>query len=125
MDKVIISPNTARISCQIYNDATLYAYFPFDTLDPLLDRSVNLLHGIANKITINANGCRQQAICYPPMQSNRLPFSVSFRVNPMKVLGGGTLVHVSQDRKGNVSLCYDLLGFTDTGVLAAQLKRNQ
>ena len=69
MDQVIISPNTARISCQIYNDATLYAYFPFDTLDPLLDRSVNLLHGIANKITINANGRRQQAICYPPMQN--------------------------------------------------------
>jgi len=38
--------------CQIYNDATLLVYFPFDTTWTVNDHSVNLFHGISSDTTV-------------------------------------------------------------------------
>lgn len=136
MDHVTISAGVARTSCQIYNDATLIAYYPFDTTDTLLDRSVNLFHGIASDINIVSSGRLQQAIsfnlntsyfqapCYPTLRSGGLPLSLTLWVNPTTAIGGGSIVHLSNLQNGAGTLCYDLLGFTAAGVLAAQLMRS-
>ena len=136
IDHLTISTGTARTECQVYNDATLVVYFPFDTIDPLLDRSVNLIHGIASgiktgtagrlqqAITFDSNTSYFQALCYPTMRYTGFALSVSLWVNPTAVIGGGSLVHVSVLQTGNGTTCYDILGFTATGVLAAQLLKS-
>jgi hypothetical protein len=134
MDHVTISIGVVRTEYQINNDASLIAYYPFDNTDTFLDRSVNMIHGIGNSITTGLLGRLQQAIsfnlntsyfeapCYPTLRLNNLPLSISIWVNPTIVIGGGTLVHVSSLQNGNGTSCFDLLGFTATGVLVAQLK---
>lgn len=52
LDHMTISAGVARTACQILNDATLFAYYPFDSTDTFLDRSVHLLHGIATGTSI-------------------------------------------------------------------------
>ncbi|CAF0855990.1 unnamed protein product [Rotaria sordida] len=89
IDHFTISAGVARTACQIYNDATLITYYPFDTTDALLDRSVNLIHGIAFDLTTVSSGRLQQAIsfkintsyfqaqCFPTICPSSVPVSVS------------------------------------------------
>ncbi|CAF0877948.1 unnamed protein product [Rotaria sordida] len=133
IDHFTISAGVARTACQIYNDATLIAYYPFDTTDTLLNRSVNLIHGIAFDLTTVSSGRLQQAIsfkintsyfqaqCFPTIRPSSVPVSVSLWVNPMTIIGGGSLVHISTLQNGTGSICYDLLGFTTVGMLLGQL----
>ncbi|CAF1020142.1 unnamed protein product [Rotaria sp. Silwood1] len=133
IDHFTISAGVARTACQIYNDATLIAYYPFDKTDTLLDRSVNLIHGISFDLTTVSSGRLQQAIsfkvntsyfqaqCFPTIRPTSVPVSVSLWVNPTMIIGGGSLVHVSTLQNGTGSICYDLLGFTAAGMLLGQL----
>ena len=128
-----ISIGIARTTCQISNDAGLFVNFPFDSIDTLLDRSVNMIHGIGNRLTSVPSGRVNQAIAFeyntsyfqaqsfPPIRYTDVPFSLALWIKPSAVLGGGSLVHISNFQNGTGVICFDLLGFTTSGVLMAQL----
>ena len=132
IDHVTISIGTVRTACQIYNDAGLFANYPFDTVDTLIDRSVNMIHGISSRLTpvligrenqaiaFESNTSYFQALCFPTLRYNDVFFSLVLWINPSIVIGGGSLVHVSTLQNGTGAICYDLLGFTTSGVLMAQ-----
>ena len=133
LDHFSISPGTVKTPCQIFNDATLIVYYPFDSYDTWLDRSVNLFHGYASRVTPITGGRVQQAIsfettisfyqalCFPTIRPASLPFSVSLWIQPMSGIASGSLVHISTLQNGTGSICYDLLGFTGSGALVAQI----
>jgi hypothetical protein len=122
-----------RTSCEAYNDATLTAYYPFDTNGTFLDYSINYFEGVGSNIQSVTFGRLRQAIafvsstsyfqaqCFPTTRVNNPPFSVSLWIKPTIVVGGGTIIHVSGAQTGNGTICYDLLGLTNTGILVAQL----
>jgi hypothetical protein len=130
---MILSAGTARTACQIYNDATLLAYYPFNTTTPYNDYSVNLFHGIASTVTLvshaplgqalyfSSNASYFQAPCWPSMATPTVPFSISLWIKPDNTTPvGGSLVHVSSLQNGS-GLCYDLLSLSSSGALIIQL----
>ena len=132
MDHFVASVGVARTACEIYNDATLSAYYPFDTNGTFNDYSVNLFNGISVGVTTLSKGRLNQAIYFPSnisyfqapcFTSTRLStfaFTFSLWVNPASLTGGGSLVHISNSQNGLTSTCYDLISFTSTGALVAQ-----
>ncbi|CAF0971128.1 unnamed protein product [Rotaria sordida] len=136
IDHFIISAGAVRSACQIYNDATLTAYYPFNTVDTFNDYSVNLFNGIASGTTTISQGYFGQALyfplntsyfqaeCFPSIETSNPPFTFALWVNPATLTGGGSLVHVSNLQTGNGSSCYDLLAFTLTGYLVVQWMQN-
>ena len=63
IDQFLITPQTAKSSCQIYNDALLVAYFPFDTNGTLNDRSASVSPGTSSGTTITT-GYVQEALLF-------------------------------------------------------------
>ncbi|CAF2966962.1 unnamed protein product [Rotaria sp. Silwood2] len=132
IDHFTISAGVARSACQIYNDASLIAYYPFDTTGIYNDYSVYLCNGIASGTTAVSSGRVNQAIsftsstsyfqsqCFPKMRASDQSFSFSLWINPTSMTGGGTLVHLSSNLYGNGSTCYDPLVFTSSGALVSQ-----
>ena len=131
IDQFTISAGTARTTCQIYNDASLIAYYPFDTTGTYDDYSTALANGVSTGTTVISAGQIGQAIsfssntsyfqshCFPKMLVNANAFSFSLWINPTSTFGGGTLVHLSATVNGTGN-CYDLLVFTITGNLVMQ-----
>ena len=122
----------AKTACQILNDATLTAYYPFDVGASYLDSSMNIFHGIANSL-ITVSGRVNQAYSFQnslsyfqsvgfTAYSQGEPFSVSLWVKPYYV-NGGTLIHLSTGISGSSSACFDLLGFSSTGQIVGQMYR--
>ena len=121
----------ARTSCQIYNDASLVVYYPFDTNDTYNDYGVNLCNGVASGTTTISNGRVGEAIlftssgsyflaqCYPKMRENDLSYSFSLWINPTSTTSGGSLVHISSNSDGTGN-CIDVLALTGTGDLVCQ-----
>ncbi|CAF0861427.1 unnamed protein product [Rotaria sordida] len=136
IDHFIISAGVVRSACQIYNDATLTAYYPFNTVDTFNDYSVNLFNGIVSGATTISQGYFGQALyfpsntsyfqaeCFPSIETSNPPITFALWVNPATLTGGGSLVHVSNLQTGNGSSCYDLLAFTSTGDLVVQWMQN-
>lgn len=136
IDHFTISAGVARTACQIYNDVTLLAYFPFDTTATFNDYSVNLFNGIAAGTTTISQGRSGQALyfssatsyfqakCYPHLGTINPPFTFALWVNPDTLNGGGSLIHASNWQTGSGSNCYDLLSFTSTGALVVQLMQS-
>ncbi|UJR27611.1 hypothetical protein I4U23_008892 [Adineta vaga] len=135
IDHFKISIGTVRTTCQIYNDATLTAYYPFDTSSTFDDFSVNRFNGIASNTTVISAGRYEQAInftssisyfqaqSFPVIRNtsgSSPPFTFSLWVNPTSPIGGGSLVHISNLPSGAGFLCYDLLALTMTGALVVQ-----
>lgn len=128
----MISAGTARTACQIYNDAVLVAYYPFNSNGILNDYSVNLYNGFAfgvSNLAVGRIGSAAyfststsffQAKSLASLRSLNSPFSLSLWINPNNAGAGGTIVHVSISQNGNGSLCYDLLALTPTGNLLIQ-----
>ncbi|CAF4423574.1 unnamed protein product, partial [Rotaria magnacalcarata] len=54
IDQFLITPQTAKSSYQIYNDALLVAYFPFDTNGTLNDRSASVSPGSSSGTSITS-----------------------------------------------------------------------
>lgn len=136
IDQFTISAGSARTACQIYNDATLTAYFPFNTIDPFNDYNVNLFNGIASNTTSISGGHTGQAIyfslntsffqvkCFSDIRNvshSNPPFTFSLWLNPSTSTNGGSIIHISNLPYGNGSFCYDLLALTSTGALVVQL----
>lgn len=127
----MITTGVARDTCQIDMDATLFAYYPFDSTDTLADYSANLANGIAGGISIIPNGRLNQAISFststsyvqiPYFTSIRTTFqayTVSLWIMPTVTMTGGSLIHISTTATGG-GICYELLAFTGSGVLVAQ-----
>jgi hypothetical protein len=136
LDHFTVSVDVARNACQILNDATLTAYYPFDTTATFNDYSVNYFNGIAVGLTTLSRGRLNQAIYFPSsinyfqapcFSSGRISsfaFTYSFWVNPASLTNGGTLIHISTVASGNGTTCYDLLAFTSSGALVAQWMQN-
>ena len=49
-------------------------------------------------------------------------FPFHFGYYPTLLIGGGSLVHISSLQNGTGTVCYDMFGFTATGVLMAQIQ---
>lgn len=121
-----------RTACQIYNDASLLAYYPFNTIATSNDYSVNLFHGIASGTITIAQGRYGQALyfptntsyfqaqCLPSMSTINISLSISLWINPDNTTNGGSVVHVSNLQNGSGN-CYDLLTLTPTGAMVVQL----
>ena len=136
IDHFTISVGTARSSYQILNDATLTAYYPFDTVGTFNDYSVNLFNGFAGSLTTIASGRVGQAIsfssvnsffqaeCFPEVSVWEPPFTFALWINPATTTGGGSLIHVSSQQNGAGTNCYDLLAFTSTGSLVVQIMQS-
>jgi hypothetical protein len=133
IDHLTISAGSVRSACEIYNDATLVAYYPFKTTGTFNDYSVNLFNGMAYGTTtlsegppsgqalyFSSNGSYFQAECFTTMQIGTFPFSISLWINPANITAGGSVVHISSIQNGSGN-CYDLLAFTSTGALVVQL----
>jgi hypothetical protein len=136
IDLFTISAGTARTACQIYNDATLTVYFPFNIVGPFSDYSVNLFNGIASNTTLISGGQIGQAIFFTSntsyfqvqgfpevrnVSTANPPFTFSLWINPATSTNGGSIIHISTSLIGNGSICYDLLALTSTGALVVQL----
>lgn len=92
-----------------------------------------MIHGISSGLTAIISGRVKQAISfnfntsyfqapsYPTIRPDDRPLSVTLWIKPWKIIGGGSLVHVSSIQNGTGTVCYDLLGFTAAGILTAQL----
>ena len=125
--------SSAKTACQILNDATLTAYYPFDTTGSYLDYSMNILHGVTNSLItltgrVNQGYSFQNTLSY--FQSSGFtaysaaePFTVSLWIKPYYV-NGGTLLHLSTGISGSSSACFDLLGFTSSGQIIGQLLKD-
>ena len=135
IDHFTISAGTARSACQVLNDATLTAYFPFDTTDSFSDYSFNLFKGMASNLTIRSEGRIGQAAyftsnisyfqvqCFPIVRNVSTanpPFTFSLWLNPSTSTIGGSIIHISSLAHGNGSICYDLLALSSTGALVVQ-----
>lgn len=132
VDQLVISSGTVRSACQIFNDANLLVHFPFDKTQQLLDYSNYNFYGYALNTATFSSGRIQQAIlfnsstsyfqsqCFPTPRTT-VTFSISLWINPMSVIGGGTIVHLSLLQNGTGTPCYDLLALTSTGQIVAQL----
>ena len=133
VDQLTISAGTARSACQILNDVSLIAYFPFDQPNQVLDHSNNNFPGYISNVETLALGHRQQALlfnsstsyfqslCFPAIRTT-MPFSVSLWIYPLSVTAGGTIVHLSTLQNGTGLPCYDLLALTSTGHIVFQLE---
>lgn len=133
LDHVTVSAGTARTACQIFNDAFLIAYYPFNSNGLVSDYSVNLYHGVTSDTTSMARGRIGEAIYFSSNQSyfqsktfvslrnTTLPsFSVSLWIYPADPLVGGTLIRVSDVQNGSGPFCLDLLAFTSSGNIMFQ-----
>lgn len=128
IDEVKVSSG-AKTACEIFNDASLTVYYPFDTATTYLDMSNNAIHGSAKSlITLpgRVNEAYSFQYSYSYFQSipftaysSTAPFSISLWVKPYFV-NGGTLIHLSKNIDGSTD-CFDLLGFSSSGQLIAQL----
>jgi hypothetical protein len=122
----------ARTACQVYNDATLTAYYPFDTNGTIADHGANLFTGYTTGTSVMSPGRIQDALlfsqntscfqaqCFTSPRYNNAPFSMSLWVYPT-VVSSGSIVHVSPNQQGNGTSCFDLLAFTAAGAVVAQL----
>ncbi|CAF3048230.1 unnamed protein product [Rotaria sp. Silwood2] len=120
----------AKTTCQILNDAILTAYYSFDANDLNLDLSNNYFNGISNSISTVSGRINEayffqgtssyfQSTAFTAYSSGE-SFSISLWVKPYSVLGG-TLIHLSTNSDGSGTACFDLLGFSTTGQLIANL----
>jgi hypothetical protein len=135
MDHFIIFLGVARTQCQILNDGTLTAYFPFDWSSPYVAQGMQWYSGVTSGTAVIDGGYINQALyfstslsyfqakAWTTTQAASQAFSVSLWINPSSatLITGSILVHISVDTSGVTSPCYDLLGLTSNGAIVAQI----
>lgn len=120
----------AKSACQILNDAILTAYYSFDRDIFNLDLSNNYINGYSNGLS-TVSGRVGEAYLFQGTSSyfqstaftaysTGESFSVALWVKPYSIYSG-TLVHLSTGTTGGGTACFDLLGFSTTGQLIANL----
>ncbi|CAF1353926.1 unnamed protein product [Didymodactylos carnosus] len=122
--------NRAKSACEVLNDATLVAYFSFDS-GSLVDSGPNMLVGTAVGQTM-ISGERNQALSFTGGTNSYFQvsgltaigtvsssFSIGLWINANVLYG--TIVHVSRYASGAGGWCLPFLGFTSSQQLAAQI----
>ncbi|CAF3585276.1 unnamed protein product [Rotaria sp. Silwood1] len=120
----------AKTTCQILNDAILTAYYSFDADVLNLDLSNNYINGISNSVSSVSGRTNEgylfqgtlsyfQSMAFTAYRSGE-SFNISLWVKPYSVLDG-TLIPLSTGIVGTGTGCFDLLGFSTTGELIANL----
>ena len=123
----------AKTACQILNDATLTAYYSFDREIFNLDLSNNYINGYSSGLSTVSGRVHEaysfqgtsayfQSAAFTAYSSGET-FSVALWVKPYSV-HGGTLIHLSANANGAGIACFDLLGFSTTGELIANIYYN-
>lgn len=120
-----------KSACEILEDATLAARFPFDTTNTLSDFGPNSVSTSASSYSILPVGHFLQAIQFSGSNSyfqasgftqfsiNNQAFSISLWIQPQS--RSGTLVHISNLSTGAGSWCLSFIGFSSNGSLVAQV----
>lgn len=130
MDQLTIS-RRAKSACEILEEATLAARFPFDSGTTLLDYGPNAVTTTASSYSLLSSGHSLQAMSFTGTTSsyfqasgftgfsiNNQAFSFSLWVRPQS--RSGSLVHLSTSSNGVGTWCTSLLGFASNGSLVAQ-----
>ncbi|CAF1658074.1 unnamed protein product [Adineta ricciae] len=111
--------------CEIYLNAILFCYFPFDPTSFLSDSGPNYLSATNSNVT-QTTGRVNQGVQFSSSSSyitisgvnvlNALnnPFTISMWIKPMNLTGGGTLIHTSTQSDG-LDSCFASWGFSSNG----------
>ncbi len=110
----------AKSACEILEEATLSAYFRFDSATFLSDSGPNSLSTVGQSISLVSTRHSLQAISFSGSTSSYFqvsdvtslgitnrPFSISFWIRPQSL--SGVLVHVSSNASG-IGWCMPFLG---------------
>ena len=107
MDLLSVSTR-AKSTCEIYNDATLAAYLPFDgsvvdggpNVVPVTSSAVSFTTGVINQGVSFSGSSYVQIGSLTGLGRTNYPFSIAFWVYPIVY---GSLVHVSTGSNGKIS----------------------
>jgi len=121
----------AKTSCEILEDATLAAYFTFDSGLLLIDSGPNSLQATTQSTSTISSGHFAQALTFSGSSSSYFQmsdlttlgisnrsFSISFWIRPVSL--SGVLVHVSSNASG-LGWCLPFIGFAANGSIVAQI----
>ena len=121
-----------KSACEILEDATLAARFPFDTGSILDDYGPNGVSTSGSSFSLLSSGHSNQAISFTGASSsyfqasgfaafgiNNRSYSFSLWVQPQSL--SGSLVHISTLPNGTGPWCLSVLGFASNGALVAQV----
>jgi hypothetical protein len=121
----------AKSACEILEEATLSAYFTFNSATFLSDSGPNSLSAVGHSNSLVSTGHSLQAISFSGSTSSYFqisdvtiigitnrPFSISFWIRPQSL--SGTLVHISSSASG-VGWCMPFLGYAANGSIVAQM----
>jgi hypothetical protein len=123
--------NRVKTPCEILNDASLVAYFPFDssyndigpnsmigTYNPQNNNGLSWVSGRINQaLNFNSSNSYFQSCGFTALGINQ-PYSIAMWVNPE--YQGGTLFHISSAATGSGSWCFPLMGFSSNGSIVVQ-----
>ncbi|CAF1334941.1 unnamed protein product [Rotaria sp. Silwood1] len=120
-----------KSACEILEEASLAAYFTFDSGISFTDSGPNSLSAVGQSVSFTSNGHSLQAISFNGSTSSYFqisdvtglgitnrPFTISFWIRPQSL--SGTLVHVSANSSG-LGWCIPFLGFAANGSIIAQM----
>jgi len=130
LDQVKIT-NRAKIPCEILNDASLVAYFPFDsnyndsgpnsmigTYNSQGNSGLSWVSGRVNQaLNFNSSNSYFQSCGFYALGMNQ-PYSIAMWVNPS--FPSGTLFHLSSSATGSGSWCLPMIGFSSNGSIVVQ-----
>ncbi|CAF1199445.1 unnamed protein product [Adineta ricciae] len=114
-----------KTPCEIYLNAILFCYFPFDPTSFLSDSGPNYLSATNSNAT-QTTGKVKQGVQFLSLSSyitisgvnvlNALnsPFTISMWIKPVNLTGGGTLIHTST-RSDGLDSCFASWGFSSNG----------
>ncbi|CAF1365960.1 unnamed protein product [Rotaria sp. Silwood1] len=134
LDQITVT-NRAKTSCEILNDASLVAHFPFDssTVDigpntitgttTVQDNSgISWMTGKVNQaISFNKTNSYFQSCGFWALGQNQA-YSIALWINPSFPVG--TLVHLSTAATGSGSWCLPMIGFSSNGSIVSQTWNN-
>ncbi|CAF1166680.1 unnamed protein product [Didymodactylos carnosus] len=128
MDQVLFTPR-AKNATEILNDATLTAYYSFDS-GSYLDSGSLWINGTGTSVTSTTGRVNQalsfatslsyfQATGFTLLGTVNQSFSVALWVNPTTVSGGATIVHTSGLKSG-LGWCISMIGLSSSGQIITQ-----
>jgi len=130
IDQLTVSTR-AKPSCEVLEDATLAAYFTFDTGLLWVDSGPNSLSATTQSTSAMLSGHFAQALSFSGSSSSYFQindltslgisnrsFSISLWIQPVSL--AGVLVHVSSNSSG-LGWCLPFIGFATNGSIVAQI----
>lgn len=130
LDQLTIT-NRAKTSCEILNDASLVAHFPFDnntsdigpnsmsgTYNPQGNSGLSWISGRVNQaLNFNSSNSYFQSCGFYALGMNQ-SYTIAMWVNPS--FQSGTLFHISSAGTGSGGWCLPMIGFSSNGSLVVQ-----